>query len=154
MVRKKLAHNQSFARRHTMVNTYLLRALVRCGHCLASCGACMLNHRYAYYICTGKAKPVHSHRASPCSSRYIPASQRDILVWQDLCTILQQPASLTQALERVWYLLPLHGVNGIELGPCDQCAAVKTLMNRHASQSQHPGLEELDELFQQWRQRW
>jgi site-specific DNA recombinase len=43
---------------------------------------------------------VQAHRASPCPSRYIPAHQLDTLVWQDLCTILQHPASIRQALER------------------------------------------------------
>ena len=100
MVRKKLAQNQSFARRHNTTNAYLLRALVSCGHCRLSCNARTLNHQHAYYICVGKAKPVQSHRASPCPSRYIPAHQLDTLVWQDLCTILQHPASIMQALER------------------------------------------------------
>jgi site-specific DNA recombinase len=106
MARAKLSRNQSFARRHNTVNTYLLRALVSCGHCQASCGARMVGsahagkRRHAYYICSGKAKPVLSHRTERCAARFIPASQLDALVWQDLCDVLTHPQSLTQALER------------------------------------------------------
>lgn len=106
MARAKLARNQSFARRHNTVNPYLLRALVSCGHCHASCGARMVgsvrrgDRCHAYYICTGKAKPVLTHRDAPCGARFIPAAQLDALVWQDLCDVLTHPQSLAYALER------------------------------------------------------
>jgi site-specific DNA recombinase len=99
-VQAKLAHNQVAARRHNTVHTYLLRALVSCGVCRLSCTARMVNHRHAYYLCSGKTTPTNSHRARRCPGRFIPAHQLDALVWQDLCAVLTHPDSLAQALER------------------------------------------------------
>lgn len=100
LVQAKLAQNQSFASRHNTTTPYLLRALVSCGHCQLACTARNLKPRYAYYVCSGKAKPTHSHRETPCASRFIPAHQLDTLVWQDLCDLLLHPAQLTTALQR------------------------------------------------------
>ncbi len=100
LVHAKLAQNQSFASRHNTTNTYLLRALVSCGHCQLACTARSLKPRHAYYVCSGKAKPTHSHREVPCASRFIPAHQLDALVWQDLCDLLLHPEHLAAALER------------------------------------------------------
>jgi site-specific DNA recombinase len=100
LVHAKLAQNQSFARRHNTTNTYLLRALVSCGHCQLACTARSLKPRHAYYVCSGKAKPTHSHREVPCASRFIPAHQLDALVWQDLCELLLHPERLAAARER------------------------------------------------------
>ncbi len=99
-VQAKLAQNQSFARRNNTAHQYLLRALVSCGHCQLACTARTENQRNGYYVCNGKGQSVHSHRATPCPARYIPAHQLDELVWQDVCTVLQQPAILREALER------------------------------------------------------
>jgi site-specific DNA recombinase len=100
LVHAKLAQNRSFASRHNTTNTYLLRALVSCGHCQLACTARSLKPHHAYYVCSGKAKPTHSHREVPCASRFIPARQLDALVWQDLCDLLLLPDQLTAALER------------------------------------------------------
>jgi site-specific DNA recombinase len=100
LVHAKLAQNQSFASRHNTAHAYLLRALVSCGHCQLACTARSLKPRHAYYVCSGKAKPTHSHREAPCASRFIPAHQLDALVWQDLCDLLLHPTQLTAALER------------------------------------------------------
>ena len=111
-VQAKLAHNQSFASRNNNVHPYLLRALVSCGHCAAACTARMLQHRYAYYVCSGKAKAIQSKRVTPCAARFIPAAQVDALVWQDLCEILTHPTSITDALLRAqdgaWLPQELH----------------------------------------------
>lgn len=100
------------------MNTYLLRALVSCDHCRASCGACIVGSArkgerlHAYYICAGKAKPVLTHCDAPCVARFIPAAQLDALVWQDLCDALTHPERLAHALERAhgghWLPHELH----------------------------------------------
>jgi site-specific DNA recombinase len=100
LVHAKLAQNQSFASRHNTTSAYLLRALVSCGHCQLACTARSLKPQYAYYVCSGKAKPTHSHREVPCASRFIPARQLETLVWHDLCDLLLHPARLATALER------------------------------------------------------
>ena len=100
MVQRKLAQNQSFATRNNTAHHYLLRALVSCGMCQASCTARRLKAGYMYYVCAGKAKAIHSRKEEKCPSRFSPAAQLDTLVWQDLCTVLTHPASITQALER------------------------------------------------------
>jgi site-specific DNA recombinase len=101
-VQAKLAQNQQTAARHNTVNTYLLRALVSCGHCRQACTG-RSAHRdspYAYYVCNGKMPPLRSSRTEKCPARFTPAHQLDALVWQDLCEVLAHPVSLTQALEQ------------------------------------------------------
>jgi site-specific DNA recombinase len=100
MVQRKLAHNQSFAKRNNTRHQYLLRAMVSCGLCQASCTARRLQGGYMYYVCAGKAKAIHSRKEEKCPARFSPAAQLDELVWQDLCAVVTHPESMTQALER------------------------------------------------------
>lgn len=101
LVQTKLAHNQSFARRHNTAHQYLLRALVSCGVCQLACYArTRPDGKYGYYICTGKDKPVQNRRSERCPARFIPAPQLDKLVWQDLCDLLSHPERIAHAMER------------------------------------------------------
>jgi site-specific DNA recombinase len=96
LVQRKLAQNQTFARRNNTTHQYLLRALVSCGKCgYASVGR--RNGRYGYYVCSSKHR---GRGAEHCSSRHIPAQQLDDLVWQDVCDVLMHPDSLEHALQR------------------------------------------------------
>jgi site-specific DNA recombinase len=99
-VQAKLAQNQSFAQRNNTAHQYLLRALVSCGHCQLACTARTVHGRNHYYLCNGKNQAVHAHRDAPCPARYIPATQLDELVWQDLCALLSQPEHLAAELAR------------------------------------------------------
>jgi site-specific DNA recombinase len=101
MVQSKLKQNKSFAMRNNKTHDYLLRALVSCGACQAACiGRNLDKGKYAYYVCSGKAEPIHSRRLEKCSSRFAPAGALDDIVWQDLCSVLTHPDSLILALER------------------------------------------------------
>jgi site-specific DNA recombinase len=101
LAQAQLAQNQQFARRNNKSHDYLLRTLVSCGVCQASCLCRSLEQgKYAYYVCSGKAKSIHSRREEKCSSRFAPATQLDEVVWQDLCELLQHPEHITYALER------------------------------------------------------
>jgi site-specific DNA recombinase len=125
----KLAQNQRPAARHNTVHTYLLRALVSCGHlsaagtcqlrALVSCGQCRqactgrsAQPDYSYYVCNRQLPPLRSSRAQKCPARFTPAHQLDTLVWQDLCAVLMHPASSAQALEQAqgghWVPQQLH----------------------------------------------
>src|SRR3954454_10473191 len=99
-VQAKLARNRAFARRHNTRHAYLLRALVSCGVCRSSCVCRTVHPGYGYYVCGGKADPVHSGRDEPCPARYAPAHRLDDLVWRDLCELLTEPGSIAQALAR------------------------------------------------------
>jgi len=99
-VQAKLAHNQQCASRNNKAHDYLLRALVSCGVCQLSCTGRTLSPGYDYYMCSGKAGPIHACRDERCSARYIPAHQLDDLVWQDLCQVLTHPEIIVQALQR------------------------------------------------------
>jgi site-specific DNA recombinase len=101
-VAMKLAKNQSFARRNNKTNEYLLRALVSCGWCEMSCTARQLHTGHRYYVCSAKIKANHLQPEQHCPSRFAPALQLDELVWQDLCTILQNPIQIRVALERAY----------------------------------------------------
>jgi site-specific DNA recombinase len=106
-VQARLAHNQQFARRNNTAHAYLLRALVSCGTCHLACTG-RSREAYAYYTCRGKSHAIVSCRDEKCPSRFIPASQLDELVWQDLCKVLTHPESIAQALHRAQagYWLP------------------------------------------------
>ncbi len=102
LVQRRLATNQQSARRST-THPYLLRGLVSCGICRLSCSGVTrtaTDTRYRYYRCLGKQAKVASGRASPCTARFIPATQLDELVWADLRAVLQHPELVAQALER------------------------------------------------------
>jgi site-specific DNA recombinase len=99
-IQVKLSHNQQGASRNNTAHPYLLRALVSCGGCNLSCTARQLNPGYSYYVCRGKTDVVHTRLHQRCLTRYIPASQLDELVWNDLCQILIQPEIITTALQR------------------------------------------------------
>jgi hypothetical protein len=102
LVQRRLATNQQSARRST-THPYLLRGLVSCGICRLSCSGvtrAATATRYRYYRCLGKQAKVASGRASPCTARFIPATQLDELVWADLRAVLQHPELVAQALER------------------------------------------------------
>jgi site-specific DNA recombinase len=131
----RLAQNQSFARRNNKAHQYLLRALVSCGLCLSSCSCRALNRgKHRYYVCTGKAKAIHSRKEEKCPSRFVPAQQLDELVWQDLCAILTHPEHITQALKRA------HGGHWL---PQELQARRDSLRRGHASLEQ-----QLDRLTQ------
>jgi len=101
LAQARLAQNKSFATRNNTAHQYLLRALVSCGICQASCTCRALDKgKYRYYVCAGKAKAIHSRREEKCPSRFAPARQLDDLVWQDLCAVLRHPEAITHALER------------------------------------------------------
>jgi site-specific DNA recombinase len=99
-VQAKLATNRSFASRNNTAHQYLLRALVSCGCCGLACTGRTVNQRTSYYRCNGKRHSVQTHRTTRCPSRFIPVRQLDELVWQDLCTLLSEPASLAAAVTR------------------------------------------------------
>ena len=98
-VQDKLAQNQQFARRNNTAHTYLLRALVSCGVCQRASLA-RTNGGNAYYVCRGKTQRGISGEVEPCPARYVPAGQLDELVWQDVCSVLQHPEVIGEALQR------------------------------------------------------
>ena len=100
LIRKKLSHNQQFARRNNSAYPYLLRALVSCGMCRLGCIGRSSRGGYAYYVCVGRSHGTISHRDEKCSARSIPVEQLDELVWQDVCEMLTHPEKIAAALYR------------------------------------------------------
>ncbi|MFZ6765257.1 recombinase family protein [Pseudoroseomonas sp. WGS1072] len=135
-VQAKLAQNRQFARRNNTAHPYLLRALVSCGVCgLACLGRCLpAGHRY--YCCRGKLSPVNSCRDTKCSSRFIPAEQVEVLVWEDLRQLLTYPEAIRHALERA------HGGHWL---PQELRARRETLRRGQAGLTQQ--LERLTEVY-------
>jgi site-specific DNA recombinase len=82
-----------------------VRALVSCGRCRLCCIARTqtgTNKKYnkRYYVCSGKQKRAQSGLKEKCPSRHTPADQLDDLVWKDLCEVMTNPESITDALQR------------------------------------------------------
>lgn len=98
-VQARLATNQQLSRRSTR-HEYLLRGLVSCGHCHLQSHGRFLPPNYYYYVCRGKANSVQSCHDVRCQARFVPAEQLDVLVWNDLCKLLQHPDMIQLALER------------------------------------------------------
>jgi site-specific DNA recombinase len=92
-VQQKIAQNPRLARRHNTAHSYLLRALVSCGHCSWNMQARFAHHGYPYYTCRGRTE-------DRCSAPYVPAGALDDLVWQDLCRVLNDPDQIATALAR------------------------------------------------------
>ena len=102
---EKLSKNKSFARRNNKAHEYLLRALVSCGRCKLSSIARTQTGRnktrkQRYYVCCGKQKQAQSGLDEKCPSPHAPADQLDELVWEDLCEVMTNPRSITDALRR------------------------------------------------------
>jgi len=98
-VQTRLATNQQLAQRSTR-HDYLLRGMVCCGQCHLQCHGHFRSPDYFYYLCRGKQNAVSSCHDTRCPARYIPADQLEMLVWEDLCTVVQHPELITLALER------------------------------------------------------
>jgi len=94
---KKLALNMKQASRNNKSHSYLLRALVSGGACQSACLSPTTNGGRSDYACRCLAQPLYSGHAKRCRSRYIPADQRDTIVWQDLSALLREPESIVNA---------------------------------------------------------
>jgi site-specific DNA recombinase len=55
---------------------------------------------YPYYVCRGRTDALRAARGDRCTARFAPARTLDVLVWQDLCRILTEPALITHELAR------------------------------------------------------
>ncbi len=100
LAQAQLRRNRERARRNAKEGRYLLRALVSCGHCRRSCIGRRASPRYTYYLCRIQAQAQMLVGGEQCRARHIPAPQLDALVWQDLCTVLQHPEAIAQAMAR------------------------------------------------------
>ena len=99
-VQEKLNQNRQTASRNNKVYNYLLRGRVSCGHCRLSAGARTMKAKYHYYICNGRHATIQARRGQRCPARFMPGTQLDALVWQDVCQVVTRPALIAQALER------------------------------------------------------
>lgn len=99
-VQTKLSLNQQRAPRNNKTHQYLVRSLVSCGKCRLSAHGRTLHDKYHYYVCKGHTDALGRAPGESCKSRYVPASQLDDLVWQDLCLVLTQPEVVAHELDR------------------------------------------------------
>jgi site-specific DNA recombinase len=95
----RVKDNQKFSPRNLQESAYLLRRLVRCGHCGATCSANtvgrMARRPSHYYFCTRKGKTFL--REQRCLQRYIGADALDELVWEEVSTRLRDPDLVLEA---------------------------------------------------------
>ena len=78
---------------------YLLRTLVRCGHCQLHMRSARQHswgkrYDYLYYLCAGK-DALTAGRSQRCSARSVRAERLDNLVWTLMCDLIQEPPSCT-----------------------------------------------------------
>ena len=99
-VQEKLRLNQKGASRNNKSHLYLLRGLVSCGLCRLSSSGRTQNQIYHYYVCRSRTEALRAVPADRCSSRFVPATQLDEMVWQDLCQVLTSPDVIKHHLTR------------------------------------------------------
>jgi site-specific DNA recombinase len=100
LAQARLDQNKQMARRNNTAHDYLLRGLVSCGGCKLACLGRSLHPGYDYYVCRGRTDALRAANCERCTTRYIPASALDELVWQDLCQLLAEPSLIAHELER------------------------------------------------------
>lgn len=72
---------------------------------LVSCGQCQFHFsarggpKYSYYVCNGKGSQKLISKNQQCLSRYIPVEIIDNAVWQDLRSLMRDPAIIIDALK-------------------------------------------------------
>jgi len=113
----RVKDHQRFSPRNLQEDAYLLRRLVRCGHCGLSCRACTntvnRNCRH-YYVCPGTKN--HFLIEKRCSQRCIGADALDELVWEEVSTRLQDPDLVLEAYREC----RIHRSNGEEADLSEQ----------------------------------
>ena len=96
----RLVRHRQMARRNNTAHEYWLRGLVSCGQCQLSCMGRTVPPGYPYDVCRGRTDALRAARGDRCTARFAPARTLDVLVWQDLCRILTEPALITHELAR------------------------------------------------------
>ena len=101
-VQERLAENKQFAMRHASPeNPMLLRCLVRCGQCGYSLASTHSrpgrNGRlFRYYVCTKRLQHNKYGDCVPqCNQPHMKAEILDEVVWNDLRTVMSDPARIT-----------------------------------------------------------
>jgi len=113
----RVKDNQRFSPRNLQEDAYLLRRLVRCGHCGLSCrvSSNTANPNCShYYVCPGSKN--HFLIEKRCSQRCIGADALDELVWEEVSTRLQDPDLVLEAYREC----RIYRRNGEEAGLSEQ----------------------------------
>jgi len=113
----RVKDNQRFSPRNLQEDAYLLRRLVRCGHCGLSCrvSSNKANPNCShYYVCPGTKNPFLIEKR--CSQRCIGADALDELVWKEVSTRLQDPDLVLEAYREC----RIHRKDGEEAGVSEQ----------------------------------
>ncbi|MCB0314484.1 MAG: recombinase family protein [Calditrichaeota bacterium] len=107
---QQLKCNREKARRYYQPTSrrYLLRTLVRCGHCQLYMNATRQRstckrHEYQYYVCTGK-DPVRVGREKSCPSKRVRADRLDEVIWNLVRELIEKPQVVLKEYE-LWQKL-------------------------------------------------
>jgi site-specific DNA recombinase len=98
MVAEKLSHDRKCSPRNNKAHHYLLKTLVSCGACRKGSNARTTWDGRSYYVCRGRSSALVPEQR--CRARFVPTTQLDELVWEDLCEVLTHPEHVRAALER------------------------------------------------------
>src|SRR5215831_5851852 len=113
----RVKDNQRFSPRNLQEDAYLLRRLVRCGHCGLSCrvSSNTANPNCSHdYVCPGTKNPFLIEKR--CSQRCIGADALDELVWKEVSARLQDPDLVLEAYQEC----RIHRKDGEEAGLSEQ----------------------------------
>ncbi len=106
-VAEQLGENQKRHRQGKRGATYLLQGLVVCSHCARALYGKPVTSVYkgkrswyTYYRCTGLEPYRFGGAERLCQSRQVRTERLEQAVWDDVCSLLKDPARLKQEYER------------------------------------------------------
>jgi site-specific DNA recombinase len=106
-VQEQLQENQKRHRQGQRGVKYLLQGLIVCGHCQRALYGRPVTSVYkgkrswyTYYRCTGKEPYRFGDGQRRCDNRQVRTERLEQAVWDDVCSLLQDPARLRSEYER------------------------------------------------------
>jgi site-specific DNA recombinase len=118
-VAEQLAENRRRQRQRRAGSRYLLRGLVVCSHCgyaffgLRRVSSPRQSTVRIYYRCAGR-QVVGVEPAARCQIRQVGGEQLEEAVWQDVCSLLKNPAKIQEEYQRRLANKPGTTTRGIE----------------------------------------
>ena len=95
-VQEQLEENRRRARIPQKGSRYVLQGLLVCAKCGYAYHGCTNDERNAYYRCSGSMSLPRFGGKRWCWNKALRMDQTDAAVWQEVCSLLEEPARLEQ----------------------------------------------------------
>ncbi|GHO60439.1 recombinase family protein [Ktedonobacter robiniae] len=99
-VQEQLEENRRRARIPQKGSRYLLQGVLVCAQCGYAYHGCTNDERNAYYRCSGSMHHTRFGGKRHCWNRELRMDETDMVVWQEVCHLLEEPERLAQEYRR------------------------------------------------------